>query len=323
MCILCLFAAISILNLPILILSESFSKSKSVSMNKIAIMLVVLSAVMHALRNFFTKKAYDKQAFVWWYEVFGQLFFSPVFAVVLFSEGLELSISLYMVLVSGFVHFVYWYFLAKSLEKGDLSLVYPIMRSSPALVLVFSLTILGEDVSLFGGLGISLIVLGVYAINMKKIKVSEFYKPIMAVRSDRATQFALLTLFSVAAYSVIDKIAVERMNTVAFAYLYPWVSLLLYSVYIYRVKHRAELRKEWAVDKRIILACGFLSIFGYFLILLAFTIERVSYVVGLRQLSIVFAVLLGGQVLRERNRLIRFSAALVIFIGAYLIAVAE
>ena len=292
-------------------------------MNKIVIILVVLSAVMHALRNFFTKKAYDKQAFVWWYEVFGLLFFTPVFAFVLFSEGFELSISFYLVLISGFIHFLYWFFLAKSLEKGDLSLVYPIMRSSPALVLVFSIIVLGEEVSLLGGFGILLVAFGVYTINMEKISALELYRPIKAVRGDRATQFALMTLISVAAYSVIDKIAVEQMNAVIFAYLYPWFSLLLYTFYIHRVKHKGELHKEWAVDKKIILVCGFLSIFGYFLILIAFTMERVSYIVGLRQLSIVFAVFLGGQVLKEKNRIIRFTAGLIIFLGAYLIAIAE
>ena len=123
-------------------------------MNEIVIILVVLSALMHALRNFFTKKAYDKQAFVWWYEVFGLLFFTPVFVFVLFSEGFEFSISFFIILLSGFAHIIYWFFLAKSLEKGDLSLVYPIMRSSPALVLVLSITLLGEEVSLLGVLGI-------------------------------------------------------------------------------------------------------------------------------------------------------------------------
>jgi len=291
-------------------------------MNKMVIILVILSAFMHALRNLFTKKANDKQAFVWWYEIFGLLFFTPVFAFIVFTEGFEFSFSFYLVLLSGFVHFIYWFFLAKSLEKGDLSLVYPIMRSSPALVLVLSVTLLGEEVSLTGGIGILLVAFGVYTINMEKVSLAELYRPIMAVRSVRATQFALLTLISVAAYSVIDKMAVLQMNAVMFAYLYPWFSLLLYTFYIQRVKHKGQLRKEWAVDKTIILACGFLSIFGYFLILVAFTIERVSYIVGLRQLSIVFAVFLGSQILKEKNRMIRFSASLIIFFGAFVIAIA-
>ena len=109
-------------------------------MHPLAILLVLLSAAMHALRNFFNKKALDKQAFVWWYEVFGLLFFTPLFLFTLFHEGTNTHISIVFILLSGFVHFIYWYFLTKALEKGDLSLIYPIMRSSPALVLIFSLT---------------------------------------------------------------------------------------------------------------------------------------------------------------------------------------
>ena len=51
--------------------------------------------------------------------------------------------------------------------------------------------------------------------------------------------------------------------------------------------------------------------------------ERVSYIVGLRQLSIVFAVILGGQILGEKHQLIRFFAAVIIFTGTFLIALAE
>jgi drug/metabolite transporter (DMT)-like permease len=51
--------------------------------------------------------------------------------------------------------------------------------------------------------------------------------------------------------------------------------------------------------------------------------ERMSYVVGLRQLSIVFAVLLGGHLLKEKNKKIRIASSIIIFIGAYLIAIAD
>jgi uncharacterized membrane protein len=292
-------------------------------MNETTIVLVLLSAVMHALRNFLTKKAADKPSFVWWYEIFGLIFFTPVFVFTLVSAGLDVLTFSQMILVSGFLHFLYWYFLAKSLENGDLSLVYPIMRSSPALVLIFSVAILGEKVSAVGVLGILLVAVGVYTIGMEKLSVPELARPIRAVRTDRATRFALLTLVSVAAYSLTDKVAVTRMHPIVFAYVYPWVSLFFFSIYIRKTKSTRELAREWAGNKTGILTCGVLSIFGYFLILMAFTMERVSYIVGLRQLSIVFAVLLGGHFLKEGSRFVRIAASIVIFLGAYLIAVAD
>jgi uncharacterized membrane protein len=278
---------------------------------------------MHAFRNFFNKKALDKQAFVWWYEVFGLIFFTPLFLFTLLHAGTNTHISIAFIFLSGFVHFIYWYFLSKALEKGDLSLIYPIMRSSPALVLIFSITILGENVSVLGVTGILLVAIGVYTINMESLVLSELLRPFRAMTRDRAIQFAFLTLFSVACYTLVDKIAVSQMHPVIFAYIYPWISLSLFSGYIFKAKSKDILKKEWALRKGSILVCGVLSIFGYFLILVAFTMERMSYVAGLRQLSIVFAVLLGGHLLKEKNKKIRIASSIVIFLGAYLIAVAD
>jgi uncharacterized membrane protein len=292
-------------------------------MDPLAILLVLLSAAMHALRNFFNKKALDKQAFVWWYEVFGLIFFSPLFLFTLFHEGTNTHISIVFIFLSGFVHFVYWYFLTKALEKGDLSLIYPIMRSSPALVLLFSITILGEDVSVIGVTGILLVAIGVYTINMESLASSELFRPFRAVTRDRAIQFAFLTLFSAASYTLVDKIAVGQMHPVIFAYVYPWISLSLFSGYIFKAKSSEVINLEWAMRKGSILVCGVLSIFGYFFILLAFTMERMSYVAGLRQLSIVFAVLLGGHILKEKNKKIRIASSIIIFLGAYLITIAD
>ena len=292
-------------------------------MHPSAILLVLVSAAMHAFRNFFNKKALDKQAFVWWYEVLGIIFFTPLFLFTLLHEGTNTHISISFIFLSGFVHFIYWYFLTKALEKGDLSLIYPIMRSSPALVLIFSIIILGENVSALGVAGILLVAIGVYIINMESLVFSELFRPFRAMIRDRAIQFAFLTLFSVAGYTLVDKLAVSQMHPVVFAYIYPWISLSLFSSYIFKVKPNDVLKKEWRTHKGSILICGVLSIFGYFLILVAFTMERMSYVAGLRQLSIVFAVLLGGQILKEKNKRIRIAASIIIFIGAYLIIIAD
>ena len=291
-------------------------------MHPMAITLVLISAVMHALRNFFNKQAVDKQAFICCFESVGLILFTPVFIYACVTADGGPTIAIWYVVLSGVVHFCYWLLLAKTLEKGDLSLVYPIMRSSPALVLIISITILGEDVSALGITGILLVAFGVYTINMESLKFSDLLKPIKAIKTDRAIQFAFLTLLSVAAYTLVDKVAVGKMDPILFAYVYPWISLSLFAGYVAKVKPKGILKREWAARKRSIVACGFLSIFGYLLILLAFTFERMSYIVGLRQLSIVFAVLLGGHFLKEENRLIRIVSSIIIFTGAYLISFA-
>jgi len=59
------------------------------------------------------------------------------------------------------------------------------------------------------------------------------------------------------------------------------------------------------------------------LILISFTIERVSYIVGLRQTSIVFAVIVGSHFLKEKHQGIRLTCSLIIFTGGFLISLAR
>ena len=285
-----------------------------------AIVLVVLSAAMHAGRNYLTKKAGDKQAFVWWYEIVGLLLFTPLFSAYFHSTALDTPDCWLLIMISGLLHFAYWVFLTKALENGDLSLVYPITRSSPALVLLISMIVLNEDVSPGGAAGILLVAAGSYCINMHKLSLKALARPVVSLSTDRAIQFALLTLLSVTAYSIVDKIAVATIHPVVFAYLYPLISMLLFSRYLGVRKNWHRMKTEWCSNRSAILICGVLSIFGYFLILVAFTVDRVSYIVGLRQLSIVFAVLLGGFALNEEHRAIRLTFALVVFAGTFLIA---
>ncbi len=284
---------------------------------------MVSSAFIHSLRNFLTKISDDKQVFIWCYEACAIAFYLPVFLYFLSAHGMRDPLAFAFGLAAGLVHCVYWIFLSRSYEKGDISHVYPIMRSDPALVLIFSLIFLKEHVSLPALTGIFLVVAGVYVINMQELTLKELLAPFRSVAKDRATQFAFLTLLSVALYSVIDKAGVSHVHPFIFAYFFTVIALVLFTPYIFLAKGRTLIRDEWKRNKRPIILNGCMGMFGYVLILVAFTLEKVSYVVGLRQLSIVFTVLLGGQILREKYRAIRYSAAAIIFAGAFLISIAK
>jgi uncharacterized membrane protein len=61
---------------------------------------------------------------------------------------------------------------------------------------------------------------------------------------------------------------------------------------------------------------------SYTLILYVYMTESVSYVVALRQISVIFAVLFGGYLLKESQTKLRFAAAVVMIIGVLLISTA-
>ena len=292
-------------------------------MSALAIALVLLSALFHALRSLFTKESGDKQVFLWLYSIFALLFFSPLFFYFLYRVGISNPAAYAWCAGSGFIHFLYWLFLTSAYKEGDLSHVYPIMRSSPALVLMIAVFWLGEQVSVLGVTGILTVAAGVYIINMKHISGRQLLAPVKSITHDRSTRFALLTLISVALYSIVDKMAVSYIHPVLFAFFHLFFGMCYYTPYIIIFKDAGQIKKEWRSGPGRIILSGVIGIAGYALILVAFTIERVSYIVSLRQISVVFAVLMGSYFLKEKYGGIRLAGAAIIFVGGFLISLAE
>ena len=292
-------------------------------MSALAIALVLISALFHAIRSLFTKESDDKQIFLWLYSIVALVFFSPVFLYFFFHVGITEPVAYVWCFGSGFIHFIYWLFLTNSYKTGDLSHVYPIMRSSPALVLITAVIFLGEQVSIEGVCGILLVAVGVYIINMKRISGHDLLEPIKSIANDRSTRFAFLTLLSVAAYSIVDKMAVNYIHPVLFTFVHLLCGMCFYTPYILLTKNGTLIKKELESGWGQITASGVIGIIGYMLILVTFTFERVSYIVGLRQISIVFAVLMGSHFLREKHQGIRLAGSLIIFAGGFLISLAR
>jgi len=291
-------------------------------MNFLVVLLVLVSAFLHAVRNLFTKQGGDKRVFIWWYEVFALVFFLPFFIYFLLTERLN-PLGVYIGLGVGLVHFFYWVFMAKSYEAGEFSHVYPITRSSPALVLAASVLLLNEQVSFLGVAGILLTVFGIYMLHMKEFSLKEFIAPVYWIKEDKATRLAIVTLILVSTYSLVDKVGVQYIHPFIYSYLLNLSALAIFTSYILKVRSREQIKSEWISNKKTILANGFITFFGYLLILVAFTIEKVSYIVGLREISVVFGVIMGRRLLNEGRMNVRLTAATIIFIGSVSIAVAN
>ena len=67
---------------------------------------------------------------------------------------------------------------------------------------------------------------------------------------------------------------------------------------------------------------GILAMTSYTMILYLLMTEKVSYIVALRQCSIIFAVLLGGYALKESRSKLRLAAAILMVFGMFLITTA-
>ena len=285
-------------------------------MDRFAVTLILASAMLHAFREYLTKKGGDKQLFIYWYRLIALVLFFPIFLLNLDMEIPPAGWA--FILASGAVHVLYYYTLAEAYDQGDLSLVYPIARSAPIFILLWASLVWGDPMSSFGIIGIFTVVLGAYVLQLRGLTWKQIAAPVLAAVHDRSIRMAWATTILVAAYSLIDDRGVERVEPILYLYIFSALSFLLYIPYICRSR-RGRILAEWRTHRVAIVLAGAVSLLGYLLALEALRIERVGYVTAVRQVSIVFGVIMGSFLLREPYGPSRLFASLVMFAGMALI----
>ena len=224
---------------------------------------------------------------------------------------------------AGVAHGVYFYWLSRAFEHGDLSLVYPIVRSTPAVLPLFAIPLLGELPSPGGVLGIAGVVVGIWLVQGSgRLHARDF--------GATGLGFAYLTLGATVAYSLIDKQTMTLMAERAPVGPRPWafVYMLLLSALsggvllplALRARGlRALFRAGRGLFGRAALAAG-VSGLSYGLCLMALETSDASYVVAVRQTSVLFAAILAVPLLGERVGLRRALGAIATVTGVAMIA---
>jgi drug/metabolite transporter (DMT)-like permease len=275
--------------------------------------LLLISAVFHTGWNLLLKQAGEKRIATWWALVACSVCALPV---LLFSPISIPSVWPY-VLASAVFEALYYMVLVRAYGQGEFSLVYPIARgAAPALLAMWSVLFFGERLSLFGGLGLGLIILGLMIVGGSAWFASRMLAP------DRLSVLLALALaVTISFYSVIDGAAVKRNPPVAYTVLaFAATALLLTPLILGRYGLPAVVA-EWKLHWRRLLLIGLLTFLAYSLVLTAYSMTQVSYAGAIREIGIVIAALAGWGLLGEELGKVRVVGAAVVFAGILLIAI--
>ena len=196
------------------------------------------------------------------------------------------------ILVSGLIHTGYQTFLAFAYEHGDLGRVYPLARgTAPMITLLVSALWLAETVSpvetagiLVLGSGIALLAGGVW-------KSGE---------SRRMLPYAFGSALATAGYTMVDGLGARALGDPV-TYL-GWVMLvagIVFAAVMLALRGRRSIPAAPRVWVLGTLGAAF-SYGGYAGVVWAMTQAPIPLVAGLRETSILFAVLIGWLVFRER-----------------------
>lgn len=204
----------------------------------------------------------------------------------------------------------------KALKITDLSLALPMISFTPVFLILTSFLLLKELPTIFGIVGIFLIVIGSYILNTTKDS-TKLFAPIKSIFKSRGALYMLIVAFFFSISSNYDKLVVQNSDPVfssATIFLFLGISFLIISF----VKAKNELINVKKHISKFLFVGTVVSLIAI-TINIAFTMQIVPYVISLKRLSILFSVVYGGLIFKEKNIFRRSIGAVTMLSGVILI----
>jgi phosphonate utilization associated putative membrane protein len=276
-------------------------------------LIVLFGALLHASWNALIKSAADKSLDTALIHVMGGAVAVPLVLL----AGLPPTASLPYLAASIIIHIGYYFALAGAYKHGDLGLTYPIMRGlAPLLVAIVSGFVIGETLSLPGWLGVAGISIGVLLVGLSRA--------MWANSAHRAALgFALSNAVIIAIYTVVDglgvRVAVEHGGS-ALQYVSTLFLLDGFPYFLFVMSQRKAQQRvdawSYMLGRWPLALLGTLASLGsYGIALWAMTQAPVATVAALREVSVLFAAVLGALFLKEAFGLQRGAGTLLIVGG--------
>ena len=284
------------------------------AMQTLAFLLILFSALMHALWNLLVKQSCDKTVFIWW--MFLCAFGLQNLFMLLQAQPFPPFTARYLLLAAGaaICFVLYHWFTGKAYRDGDLSITYPLAQTSMLYVPFWGVLILGEQISSTGALGIALVVAGAYSIQMRSIHPAELLRPFRSL-GNRSVQAALMAGLVYSVGAIIDKQGVNHYSAYHFTYILVLFMLGYMSLNLLRPAYRGRVLAEWHNSRRLVLWSGPVMLTSFLSFRYGLQLSPVSYAVPLRQVSLLIGVLIGILFLKESCGRMRLASAGLILLG--------
>ena len=209
-------------------------------------------------------------------------------------------------------HFFYQMSMIRALHRGDLSLVFPVMRGlAPLLVAIGAFVFLQETLSPLAIIGLLIATISVISFGFLQGAKTGTAKSV----SRSALFWAGMTALGVMAYNVADargvRMAEEPLTFIVWLFMLDWVGTFTVAAFV---------RKDrlWSAIKPVMrngVMGGVLSVGSYGAALFALNLIEAARVTAIRETAVVFGALLGWLILKEGIGPRRIIASAVLVLG--------
>ena len=263
--------------------------------------LILVSALCHAVWSAIIKSSKNPLSLMGITSVLEVTIFLPLTFTVPFPT-LEVW---YFLIATVIIHVFYRLNVIYSYRYGDLSYIYPISRGSSCLfVAIISILFLSSDISVAGFVGILIVCIGLFLISYSKNLSFNF----------RGFALAISTAILITAYTLVDGVGV-RLSENGFSYIYWLFTLNGIPLLIIGLISKDGLRKRETYTFRSGIAAGVFATTSYAIVVWSMQFIEIAYVSSIREISIVFAAIIGMLFLFEKNAKSRIIPSILIVSG--------
>ena len=278
----------------------------------------LLSAFFTSLIDVFSKNSLKKfsEKSVAWYMIFIALpFFIPF---VLWQGWPVLNLEFWKaLLVSGTLNVLGVLAYVKALNSSDLSLSVPFGTFTPVFMLITSPIILGEYPGLLGIIGIVVIVIGSYILNLKEAEAG-FFAPFRALLTEKGPRYMLVAAFCWSITSNFDKIGVNSTYPIFWSFaLYAFVTIALLPFCWKEIK---PVFSKFKNSVYAFLPLGLANALASIFLVLAYPMAFASFTIAIKRTNTLFTFFISHFYLKEKGFGERLAGTIIMILGVLLIS---
>ncbi|QRG66586.1 DMT family transporter [Brevibacillus choshinensis] len=285
-------------------------------MSTTILLILLFAAICHAIWNALSKRIEERDAFFTLILGASVILYLPLAIYLWRTSSFPVS-AIKWLLLSTISEVMYFVALAKAYQTNNLSYAYPILRgTAPIVTTIISTLFIGAAIAWTGYLGILIIVAGVVFMNQRSFSFGELSH---LLKDWHNMKWVFMAGSCSALSSVLDGMGASMMSGLLFKYV----------VFI------GMFAGKWILDRRAQAGVSYFSLLkrhpwhtlagGLFvfvsnsLAVYAMQTTPVTYVASVREISIVFATVIGVFWLKESVSLVKWVSIGLILTGVIVI----
>jgi drug/metabolite transporter (DMT)-like permease len=252
------------------------------------------------------------------------IFTAPFLLILLlaFYQIPKVDTTFFLAIASSVILDVIAFYLAiKAIKMSEISLVNPISSFNPVFASIIAFFVLGERLSIQGIVGILIIVIGAYVLQVSSRKKG-YLEPLIKLFSHKGVQMSLGAYFLWSITPIFQKIAINHTTPSA----PPFASFagLLGGLTIYgffSLYKKISIKKNIVKFAKLFTLIGVLGGLGQSAAFITFSLTNLGIAVAVFKLSMIFTVILGWLVFKEKEIKSRLFGSIIMLVGIILLVV--